>query len=137
MSSDTRNSVTAPSAAGRRVTGSRTAPRRSRRPLPALAAYGGVAVLLLASFAVPPSSARPPEIGLLQPDRNMRDNLRHLAESGKRVELVLKNGKSYRGLLGAVGDHSVVVREIEGREFFDALVVIDEIAAVEVRVRDR
>ncbi len=95
----------------------------------------GAALVLLLALA--PASARPPEIGALQVDQSMRDNLRRLAEGGKRVELVLKSGKSYRGKLGTVGERAVVVGEIEGREFFDALVLIDEIAAVEVRVRDR
>jgi hypothetical protein len=95
----------------------------------------GVAVLL--NLGAPAVSARPPEIGALEVGQSIRDNLRRLAKAGKRVELVLKNGKSYRGLLGAVGEHAVVVSEIEGREFFDALVLIDEIAALEVRVRER
>ena len=46
-----------------------------------------------------------------------------------------RSGKSYRGKLAAVGDHAVVVSEITGREFFDALIVLEEITAVEVRAR--
>jgi hypothetical protein len=69
--------------------------------------------------------------------QSMADNLRRLAAAGKPVEIVLRNGKSYRGKLAAVGDHSVVVAEIQGREFYDGLVLIDEIVAVEVRARER
>jgi hypothetical protein len=72
----------------------------------------------------------------LNASQSMGDNLRHLAEAKKTVELVLRNGKSYKGKLGAVGDHSVVVTQIAGRDFFDALVLIDEVVAVEVQARD-
>ena len=99
-----------------------------------IAAIGFVAMLALGGSV---AWGRPPEIGLLEPAQSIRDNLRRLAQKGKRVELLLKNGKSYKGKLGSVGDHAVVVTEIEGREFFDALLLLDEIAAIEVRVRDR
>jgi hypothetical protein len=66
---------------------------------------------------------------------SVRDNLKALQAAGKAVELVLNNGKSYGGKLASVGDNAVVVTEISGREFYDALIVIDEIAAVELRVR--
>jgi hypothetical protein len=69
------------------------------------------------------------------PSATIADNLKKLLAGGKPVELVLENGKSYKGKLGAIGDHMVVVTQIEGREFFDALVVIDQIAAIEVRAR--
>ena len=68
---------------------------------------------------------------------SVRDNLKALQAAGKAVELVLNNGKSYGGKLASVGDNAVVVTEITGREFYDALIVIDEIAAVEMRVRGR
>ena len=71
----------------------------------------------------------------LDPAASIADNLKKLLASGKSVELVLDNGKSYKGKLGAVGDHMVVVTELEGREFFDALVAIEQIAAIEVRAR--
>lgn len=77
------------------------------------------------------SSASPP----LNAADTMRDALRRLQEAKKPVELVLKNGKSYRGLVGSVGDHAVVITEIQGKEFYDALVQLDEISAIEVRAR--
>jgi uncharacterized protein (DUF608 family) len=76
------------------------------------------------------------DAAVLNASQSMGDNLRHLAEAKKTVELVLRNGKSYKGKLGAVGDHSVVVTQIAGRDFFDALVLIDEVVAVEVQARD-
>jgi hypothetical protein len=92
-------------------------------------------LFLLAAVAAAPSWAQ--EAGALDATRTLRDNLKQLQASGKPAELVLKNGKSYGGKLAAVGDHAVVVTEVTGREFFDALIVIDDIVAVEVRARGR
>ncbi len=71
----------------------------------------------------------------LDPAQTMHDNLARLQKAKKSVEVVLENGKSYRGLVGGVGDHAVLLTEIQGREFFDALIALDEIAALELRVR--
>ena len=91
------------------------------------------ALLLLAVIAAGPAAAD--EAGALNATHTLADNLKQLQAAGNPAELVLKNGKSYRGKLAAVGDHAVVVSEITGREFFDALIVLEEIAAVEVRAR--
>jgi hypothetical protein len=65
---------------------------------------------------------------------NLRDALAHLGE-GRDVEIVLTNGKSYRGKLGTVGNDTVLLTQIAGKEFYDVLIVLDEISAVELRVR--
>ena len=54
---------------------------------------------------------------------------------GRDVELVLKNGKSYRGKLGTVGTATVLVTNLVGKEFYDVLIDLDEVAAVELRTR--
>jgi hypothetical protein len=63
----------------------------------------------------------------------MRDALGKLA--GKDAEIVLANGKSYRGKVGSVGSETVLITQIAGKEFYDVLIELDEVAAVEVRVR--
>jgi hypothetical protein len=64
----------------------------------------------------------------------MREALTKLGE-GREIELVLSNGKSYRGKLGSVGTETVIVTQIAGKEFYDVLIELDEVAAVELRVR--
>ena len=54
---------------------------------------------------------------------------------GKRVSLVLTTGPELAGVVTAVGDHVVHLSELTGREFFDAVVSLDRISAVVVRVR--
>ena len=55
----------------------------------------------------------------------------------KPVVALLKNGTSYRATIGSVGDHFVVLTQPAQKEFFDVLVAIDEIAALEVRAREQ
>jgi hypothetical protein len=98
-----------------------------------------LAFALFSTFAIgaaSPVRAQAADAASLNASQGMGDNLRRLAEAKKPVEVVLRNGKSYKGKLGAVGDHSVVITEISGREFYDALILTDEIVAVEVRARD-
>ena len=99
--------------------------------------FAAIAFSTLLALAATNALAQPPEGGPLNASAPLVDNLRQLQQSGKAVELVLENGKSYKGKLGSVGDHAVVVTQIEGREFFDALVLIEDISAVETRARDR
>jgi len=68
---------------------------------------------------------------------SLRDNLSALLQAKKAATIVLKNGTSYRAKIGAVGEHSVVLIEPHEKEFYDVLVAIDEIAAVEARARDK
>ncbi len=57
------------------------------------------------------------------------------ARVGKPVTLLLRSGKEYGGTVGDVRGQSVVLKAISGKEFYDALVRIDDISAVEIRNR--
>jgi hypothetical protein len=54
---------------------------------------------------------------------------------GKRVTLVLTTGPELSGVVASVGDHVVHLTALTGREFFDAVVGLDRVSAVVVRVR--
>lgn len=54
---------------------------------------------------------------------------------GKQVTLKLDSGEELGGVVRTVGEHVVHVEKISGKEFFDAVVDIDEVAAVILRVR--
>ena len=56
---------------------------------------------------------------------------------GGKVELALRSGRSYSGKLTMVGDGVVVVSELGGKEFYDAVIATSDVVAVEARVRDR
>ena len=64
---------------------------------------------------------------------SMADNLKSL--TGKRVVVTLDSGKSFGGIVKAVGDHLVHLEKLEGKEFFDALILIEDIGAIDTRFR--
>jgi hypothetical protein len=52
---------------------------------------------------------------------------------GQKVELRLKSGEKLAGKVEKVGDRAVHLSAIVGQELFDAVVVLDDVAAVLVR----
>jgi len=72
-------------------------------------------------------------------DLNSPEAIRQTLEqqAGKRVKLKLVSGQDLEGKVSKVGLHAVVITELSGMEFFDATVLIDQIASVIVRVRTK
>ena len=56
---------------------------------------------------------------------------------GKRVSVVLGTGTELSGVVSSVGDKVVHLSELSGREFFDAVVSLEHVRAVVLRVRGR
>jgi hypothetical protein len=67
------------------------------------------------------------------------DTLKSVLERqvGKRVTLAFTTGPELTGVVSKVGGGIVHLSEIQGREFFDAVVALDRVSAVLVRVRGR
>ncbi len=65
--------------------------------------------------------------------QSMRDNLKTFI--GKNIYISLKSGKTYQGVLKSVGDHLAHLEKISERNFFDALIRIDDITAIEAQFR--
>ena len=97
---------------------------------------GACVVALAGMLAAPAVGDEAASKAALGTAGGMRDALTRLG-AGTEVELALANGKSYRGKLGSVGDRTVLLTEIAGKEFYDVLIDLDEVAALEVRVRGR
>ncbi len=57
--------------------------------------------------------------------------------TGSPVDLTLRSGASLSGKLAKVHQNIAVLSELRGKEFYDAVVRIDDISAVTVRMRDR
>ena len=64
---------------------------------------------------------------------SMMDNLNNL--TGKNVTLTLDGGKTLTGVVKSVGSHLIHLEKIERKEFFDSLIRIDSIQAIEVQFR--
>ena len=54
---------------------------------------------------------------------------------GKRVAIRLEAGEELEGIVITVGDHLVHLSKLSKRDFYDALVRIDRITGVIIRVR--
>ncbi len=54
-------------------------------------------------------------------------------QAGQKVELVLNSGEHVSGTVKAVGSKAVHIGAITGKEFYDAVVALDDVSAVIVR----
>ena len=59
------------------------------------------------------------------------------AQKGKRVTIMLSSGGELTGTVGEVNDDLVQLRELSGKEFFDAVINADKISAVVIRTKDQ
>jgi hypothetical protein len=65
---------------------------------------------------------------------SIEDNLKALA--GKKVYVTLDSGKTFTGIIKEVGNHLLWLEKLDGKEFFDALIRISSITAIDVKFRD-
>ena len=99
-----------------------------------------LAVLLAASLVTQPAEvAAKAKVVAIQGmgydvNASLNDNLKSLV--GKRVGVTLDSGKTFTGLVKAVGNHFLHLEKLDGKEFFDALIRIEDISTVDARFRD-
>ena len=74
------------------------------------------------------------ELDLNSPD-SIRLNLEKFA--GERVTLSLIGGGELQGVVSKIGTTTLYIAELTGREFFDALVRLDHVSAVTVKMRNK
>lgn len=65
---------------------------------------------------------------------SLADNLKSYA--GKDVFVHLKSGHTLQGYVKAVGNNLVHLEKLAGKDFYDALIRIEEISAVEAKFRE-
>ncbi len=65
---------------------------------------------------------------------SMGDNLKLLI--GKKVYVSLDSGQTLAGTIKSVGNHLIHLEKIERKEYFDALIRIKNIIAIDVRFRE-
>jgi len=58
------------------------------------------------------------------------------AQKGKRVTIKLKAGDDLTGIVGEVNKEIVQLRELTGKEYYDAVVVLKGIEAVIIRTHE-
>ncbi|MBW2250084.1 MAG: hypothetical protein JRF60_05515, partial [Deltaproteobacteria bacterium] len=65
---------------------------------------------------------------------SLADNLKSLI--GKKVYVTLDSGKTFAGLVKEVGNHLMHLEKLDGKDYFDALLRIENISAIDTRFRD-
>ncbi len=67
-------------------------------------------------------------------DASLADNLK--IYTGRDIQVHLRSGKTIQGYVKSVGSHFLHLEKLAGRDFYDALVRIDDISAFEAKFRD-
>jgi small nuclear ribonucleoprotein (snRNP)-like protein len=62
------------------------------------------------------------------------DNLTALL--GQKVYVTLESGKTFTGTVKAVGNHLLHLEKLAGKDYFDALIRIESISAIDTRFRE-
>ena len=95
--------------------------------------------LFTAIFIISPAIAQKKSAGTVQGAKfevsySIMENLK--AYIGKDVLIHLRSGKTFQGYVKAVGDQAVHLEKLAGgRDFYDALIRIDDISAIEAKFR--
>lgn len=65
---------------------------------------------------------------------SLADNLKSLV--GKKVYVTLDSGKTFSGFVKEVGNHLMHLEKLDGKNYFDALLRIENISAIDTRFKD-
>ena len=79
-------------------------------------------------------SVTPVEGAQFDPSFSFADNLKLYI--GKIIIVHLKSGETFQGIVKAVGNNNVHLEKLTGKDFYDALIRIDEISAIEAKFRE-
>ena len=88
-------------------------------------------------FAVPiisPAAETPGPATQLNVDISLDANI--LALKGKMITVTLSSGQSISGVVHDVKNGILHLEKLSQKEFYDAIIVVNKISAVEVRVRN-
>jgi sRNA-binding regulator protein Hfq len=72
---------------------------------------------------------------IINDDVSIKEILNSVKNQGKMVNIVLNNGKSYKGMIAQVGMYHVRLERKDELSFYDAFINIDHISSIEVQVR--
>ena len=99
----------------------------------------GMLAVALTGFAAPHALAEddPRAKPVFDAAKGVSEILNAAKVQGKALILVLNDGTKYTGKIKSVGPNAVILTGLQGREFFDAYITLESIAAMEERVRLR
>lgn len=92
-----------------------------------------ISVLILPQMATAKAELVPIEGVSYQANASMQDNLKTLI--GKKVYVHLDSGTTLSGYLKTVGNHMIHLERLDRKDFYDALIKIDKIVAIDTQFR--
>ena len=90
-------------------------------------------VMCVMAFSITPVAFSEESSFQFGKDNSLQTNL--LQFKGKTIEIQFKSGGQLAGKLSEVGTQSILLKELRGKEYYDALIVIDDIASVIFKAR--
>jgi hypothetical protein len=99
-----------------------------------------IAMLFFALFMVLPSGveAKSKVVAIegmsYNVNSSLADNLKSLV--GKKVFVTSVSGKTLSGFVKEVGNHLIHLEKLDGKDYFDALIRIENISAIEAQFRN-
>ena len=102
-------------------------PRRTMRVIAVLI------VMSVMAFAIATTAFSAESVFQFSGDKSLQINLMQF--KGKTIEIQLKTGGQLTGKLSEVGTQTILLKELRGKEYYDALIVIDDITAVIFKAR--
>lgn len=97
-------------------------------------AVAGLALIAAVHLPAAPAQAQADKLEVRDADTVKSVLERHV---GKRVGVVLSTGQEMTGVVSRVAGNVLHLSELAGRELSDAVVALDRISAVVIRVRAR
>jgi small nuclear ribonucleoprotein (snRNP)-like protein len=102
----------------------------------------GIAIAILFSvvlFTLPKEATAKPKVVAIEGmsynvNSSLADNLKSLV--GKKVSVTIVSGKTLSGFVKEVGIHLIHLEKLEGKDYFDALIRIENISAIEAMFRN-
>jgi len=87
-------------------------------------------IMIAGLLSAPAAMAAPLTVGA-------SDNIQQVLETqkGKRVTVKLASGDELTGVVKSISSHAVHLGELSGKEFYDAVIATDRIAAVIIRTK--
>jgi hypothetical protein len=100
--------------------------------------YAGLVILFCVSFfavttELPAQTVAVKGVGF-NTGASFKDNLDPLV--GKDIFVSLRSGKVYQGYVKSVGNSFIHLEKIAGKDFYDVLIRMDDISAIEAKFRD-
>ena len=95
----------------------------------------GAGILALQVTATAAPKVVPVEGASYNVGASLAENLKTFTD--KKVSLILESGTVMTGTVKDVGDHLVHLEKLDRKEYFDALIQLDEISAMETRFRQQ